>query len=89
VLGAVVGAAALCAYLFLLIASWGLSGMFLGGLLSRYATGAASYNPLWITLGTVTIYATTFVPGFGHIFALVVTLMVMGGFLRALYARYR
>ncbi len=89
VLGAVVGASLLFAYLTLLIISWGLSGMFLGGLLSRYALGTASYSALWITLGTVTLYASTFIPGFGHIFALVVTLMVMGGFLRAVYARYR
>lgn len=89
VLGAVIGAAFLFVYLALLVVSWGLSGMFLGGLLSRYATGTASYSVLWITLGTVALYATTFIPGFGHIFALVVSLMVMGGFLRAMYARYR
>lgn len=89
VLGAVIGGALLFAYVTLLLCSWGLSGMFLGGLISRYALGTASYSALWISLGTVSLYATTFIPGFGHIFALVVSLMVMGGFMRALYARYR
>ncbi len=89
VLGAVIGIAVVLAYLTLLTVSWSLSGLFLGGLLSRYATGTASYGPLWIILGTLTIYATTFIPGFGHILALVVMLMVLGGFLRLIYAAYR
>jgi cytoskeletal protein CcmA (bactofilin family) len=89
VLGIVIGATIIFAYITLLIVSWSLSGLFLGGLLSRYATGTASYGPLWIILGTLTIYATTFIPGFGNILALVVMLMVLGGFLRLLYARYR
>lgn len=89
VLGAVIGITIIFAYVTLLIVSWSLSGLFLGGLLSRYATGTASYGPLWIILGTLTLYATTFIPGFGHILALVVMLMVLGGFLRLLYARYR
>lgn len=89
VLGSVIGLALLCLYFFLLSVSWGVSGMFLGGLISRYATGTASYSVWWIVLGTLILYAVTFIPHLGMLAALIVTLMVFGGFILRIYEHYK
>ncbi len=89
VLGAFIGAMLLFFFLFLLALSWGLAGVFLGGLISRYATGKASYSILWITLGTILLYALTFIPYIGDVLGLLVVLVVFGGFIIRMYERYR
>jgi hypothetical protein len=89
VLGGVLGMLMLFGYLLAIGVALALSGMFLGGFVSKYVTGAASYSPLWISLGTALFYALTFLPVVGHILVLVIILMVLGGFSARVYEHYR
>lgn len=89
VLGIGIGVALLAGYLLLASFSFMLAGVFLGGVLSRYGMGAASYGVFWITLGTAVLYALTFVPVIGTLSATVITLMVFGGCMMRLYELYR
>ncbi|MFM2374472.1 MAG: hypothetical protein RLZZ234_467 [Candidatus Parcubacteria bacterium] len=89
VLGILLGVMLLCAYIGALVGAAALSGVFLGGFVSKYATGTASYGPLWVVLGTALFYALSFVPVVGHILVLVIVLMVFGGCATRLYERYR
>jgi hypothetical protein len=89
VLGMVFGFALLFAYLLIGVLSWALAGVFLGGLISRYATGSASYSVMWISIGTAVLYALAFVPIIGALGAFVIALMVFGGFVMRLYELYR
>jgi cytoskeletal protein CcmA (bactofilin family) len=89
ILGIIPGLLLLFWYLLSVGVACALSGMFLGGFLSKYVTSTASYSPLWITLGTTLFYALTFLPVVGHILTLVVVLMVLGGFATRAYEHYR
>lgn len=89
VLGIFVGISLLFFYLFLLSVSIALSGMFLGGFISKYATGSASYSILWIFLGTTILYLLTFVPFVGGLITTLAVLTVFGGLLIRMYERYR
>ena len=89
VLGGVLGGALLCMYLLLLALSWSLAGTLLGGLISHYALGRMSFSAWWIILGTVTLYAITFIPYIGTFAAAFIVLMVFGGFLTRLYGSYK
>jgi hypothetical protein len=89
VLGVILGVALLCAYVLGIVLACALSGVFVGGFVSKYATGTASYSPLWIALGTALFYALTFMPILGHIIALIIVMMVLGAYTARIYEYYR
>lgn len=89
VLGILLGSALLFAYFAALALAFSFSGIVLGAFISRIATGQASYNILWITIGTAVLYALTFVPYVGLMAPLAVTLIVLGSFTSRGYEFYR
>lgn len=89
VIGILPGVVLLFAYLCLLVFSVCVSGVFLGAFISQYTTGKTSYSVWWVIVGTLTLYAATFIPAFGPVVVLAVVATVFGGILIQIYERYR
>ncbi len=83
--GAAIGLVLLLAYLFAVIVAILLSGVFVGGAISHYATGATSYSIFWMTIGTLVLYALSMLPYIGLLATLLIILMVLGGMIIKLY----
>lgn len=84
-IGMPIGLLVLFAYLTLLFASWSLSGILVGTLLSRVFTKEYTISWSWVIVGTFAFFILGLIPFIGWAFALFAMLVMLGGIVTLAY----
>ncbi len=88
-IGLLVGAGLLFAWLALVVATIVVAGPVIGAWLARVAGYGAGWNPVWhLVIGTLALHALRFVPIVGSLVVLIVVFLSAGVLARLLYRQY-
>ena len=87
ILGSMVGALLLAAYLLLILTSIALVGPFLGLVFGRYVINRAQFDPLTVALGCFLLFVVVLVPFIGPVLVLLSITTVLGGLARVAFQR--